>query len=365
MTGGDRQKGRFHYVNFVEYKPTYKTALVGNHKPRIDGTDDGIWWRFLLVDWKVQIPEDQRDTTLKDKLSAELTDKRWPESELFPEPPNDVEAAQMAEAVKKAQSADVVILLVGDSKSRTSLDLPGYQNDLARALVKTGKPVVAVLLTGKPAAINWINGYVPAVLAAWFPGEAGGTAIAEALFGDCNPGGKLPVTFPKTVGQIPLNFPCKPGSQAMQNKKADPNGYGDSMAEGPLYPLGFGLSYTTFAYSGLKITPKGILTNGQVTVSCDIKNTGDRAGDEVAQLFFHQEISSVTTCESNLCGFERVTLQPGETKRVSFTVPASALELINRQGQRLVEPGTFTIMVGSSPVDIRLGESFEVVPGAG
>ena len=114
----------------------------------------------------------------------------------------------------------------------------------------------------------------------------------------------------------------------------------------------------------LKIAPVGILTNGQVTVSCDIKNTGDRAGDEVAQLFFHQEISSVTTYESNLCGFERVTLQPGETKRVSFTVPASALELINRQGQRLVEPGTFTIMVGSSPVDIRLGGSFDVILGA-
>jgi len=303
---------------------------------------------------------------------CEATDKRWPDSELFPEPPEASEAAQIAEAVAKAKTADAVIVCVGDSdatigesKSRTSLDLPGYQNDLVRALVKTGKPVVAVLLTGKPASINWINRYVPAVLEAWFPGESGGTAIAEALFGDYNPGGKLPVTFPKTVGQIPFNFPYKPSSQTTQSKKADPNGFGDSMAEGALYPFGFGLSYTTFAYGGLKISPGKIQPNGEVTVSCDIKNTGGRAGDEVAQLFFHQEASSVTTYELNLCGFERVSLQPGETKTLRFKVPSAAFELINRQGQRLVEPGIFKIMVGSSSADIKLEGDFKVVTEAG
>jgi len=200
------------------------------------------------------------------------------------------------------------------------------------------------------------------VLQAWFPGEAGGTAIAEALFGDYNPGGKLPVTFPKTVGQVPFNFPFKPASQASQSKKVDPNGFGNTMAEGALYPFGFGLSYTTFEYSGLSIAPAQIPANGQVTVTCQIKNTGSRAGDEVSQLYFHQETSSVTTYELNLCGFERVALQPGETKTVSFKLPASALELINRAGQHVVEPGKFQVMIGSSSEDIRLKGTFTVAP---
>lgn len=298
---------------------------------------------------------------------CEVTDKRWPESELFPEPPSGAEAAQIAETVAMAKTADAIVVFLGDSnatigesKSRTSLDLPGYQTDLARALVQTGKPVVAVLLIGKPASINWISRYVPAVLNAWIPGEAGGTAIAEALFGEYNPGGKLPVTFPKTVGQLPFNFPFKPASHAEQSKKPDPNGFGRSLAEGALYPFGFGLSYTTFEYSGLKISPAQIPTNGEVTVTCSIKNTGSRAGDEVAQLYFHQETSSVTTYEMNLCGFERVALKPGETKPVRFKLSASALELINRQNQRVVEPGTFKVMVGSSSEDIRLKGEFQV-----
>ena len=300
---------------------------------------------------------------------CEVTDKRWPESELFPEPPAGDEAAQIQEALQKAANADAVVLCLGDSnatigesKSRTSLDLPGYQTELAKALMKTGKPVVVVLLNGKPATINWINRFCPAILQAWIPGESGGTAIAEALFGDYNPGGKLPVTFPKTVGQIPLNFPFKPGSHASQSKTVDPNGFGNSMAEGALYPFGFGLSYTTFEFGGLNIAPAQIPTNGQVTVTCQIRNTGARAGDEVVQLYFHQETSSVTTYELNLCGFERVSLQPGETKTVSFKLPASALELINRAGQRVVEPGKFQVMLGASSEDIRLKGAFTVAP---
>ena len=300
---------------------------------------------------------------------CEVTDKRWPESELFPEPPAGDEAAQIQEAVQQAANADAIVLCLGDSnatigesKSRTSLDLPGHQTELAKALMKTGKPVVVVLLNGKPATINWINRFCPAILQAWIPGESGGTAIAEALFVDYNPGGKLPVTFPKTVGQIPFNFPFKPGSHASQSKTVDPNGFGNSMAEGALYPFGFGLSYTAFEYSGLSVSPAQIPANGQVTVTCQIKNTGRCAGDEVAQLYFHQETSSVTTYELNLCGFERVALQPGETKTVSFKLPASALELINREGRRVVEPGKFQVMVGASSEDIRLKGTFAVAP---
>lgn len=299
---------------------------------------------------------------------CQITDKRWPSSELFPEPPSGQELAEILDAVEKARGADAVVVCVGDSnetigesKSRTSLDLPGYQDELVRALLKTGKPVVAVLLTGKPASINAIQRSVPAILQAWNPGESGGTAIAEALFGQTNPGGRLPVTFPKTVGQLPLNFPYKPGSHATQSKKFDPNGFGNSMAEGALYPFGFGLSYTRFTYSGLSVSPEKIPVNGTVTVQCKVQNSGERAGDEVVQLYFHQETSSVTTYELNLCGFERIRLQPGETRTVTFALPASELEIINRQGRRVVEPGRFKVMLGGSSVDLPLGGGFEVV----
>ena len=296
-----------------------------------------------------------------------VTDKRWPESELFPEPPTTEEAAQIAEAVDKAKGVDAVVVCLGDStdtigegKSRSSLDLPGYQNDLIRELVKTGKPVVAVMVIGKPASINWINRYVPAILEAGIPGEAGGTAIAEALFGDYNPGGRLPVTFPKTVGQVPMNFPYKPGSHATQSGQPDAHGFGVSMPEGPLYPFAFGLSYTTFRYSDLAVAPAEIPIDGEAIVTCNIKNTGDRAGDDVPQLYYHQETSSVTTYELNLCGFERVHLDPGETKTVRFKLPAHELEIINRQSKRVVEPGRFKVMVGASSADIRLSGGFDV-----
>jgi len=323
---------------------------------------------------KIITPLEGIQTLLKDSgtevlfsQGCEVFDPRWPESELFPEPIDDKEAAEMQDAVTKAKTADAVIVFLGDAeatigegKSRTSLDLPGYQTDLVRELMKTGKPLVVVLLTGRPASINWIDRYAPAILEAWFPGESGGTAIAEALFGDYNPGGKLPVTFPKTVGQIPFNFPYKPSSQVAQSHSRGPNGYGDSMANGALYSFGYGLSYTKFAYSDLQISPAQISTNGTLTVTCSIKNIGERAGDEIPQLYFHQNTSSVTQYELNLCGFERVTLQPGETRTVTFQLPASALELINRAGQRVVEPGDFKIMVGASSTDLRLTGKFAV-----
>lgn len=299
-----------------------------------------------------------------------VTDSRWPESELFPEPPAGEDLAQIQAAADLAAQADAVVLCLGDSnetigesKSRTSLDLPGFQTDLARALVATGKPVVAVLLTGKPASINWVARHVPGILLAGIPGEAGGTALAEALFGDWNPGGKLPVTYPKTVGQLPFNFPYKPASHASQSKTVNPNGFGNSMAEGALFPFGYGLSYTSFAYSGLDIAPAEIPPHGEVTVSFEVKNTGTRAGDEVAQLYFRDDTSSVTTYEKNLCGFQRLTLQPGESRRVSFALPASALELIDRAGRRAVEPGTFTVTAGGSSEDERLRGAFRVVEG--
>jgi len=310
-----------------------------------------------------------KQTQIEFAQGCNVTDKNWPESEIFPDPLAGKDLDMIDEAVAKAGNADAIIVALGDSdktvgeaKSRTSLDLPGYQNNLVQALMKTGKPVVVVLLTGKPSSINWIDRYCPAIVEAWFPGELGGEAIADVLFGDYNPGGKVPITFPRTVGEIPYNFPYKPASQAPQNKKDfDPNGWGTSAVEGAIYPFGYGLSYTTFQYSNLTVSPGSLHADGTVTITADIKNTGDRAGDEIVQLYLQQEYSSVTTFDENLRGFERVSVQPGEVKTVTFTVPAKAMELINRQGNRVVEPGDFKVMIGASSSDIRLTGKYTVV----
>ncbi|PTX98408.1 glycoside hydrolase family 3 C-terminal domain-containing protein [Opitutus sp. ER46] len=302
-----------------------------------------------------------------------VIDGDWPESEIIPEPPTGGVAAQIAAAAAQAKAADVVIVFLGDAnatigeaRSRTSLELPGHQNDLVRALVETGKPVVAVLLTGRPASVNYLQRHAAAILSAWFPGEAGGTAIAEALFGDLNPGGKLPITFPRTVGQLPYNFPFKPGSHATQDGKDDPNGLGAAAIEGALYPFGHGLSYTTFAYRDLRVSPAAVAPDGEVSVTCTVTNTGRRAGDEVVQLYCRDVVSSVTTYELNLVNFQRVSLQPGESRTLELQVPARALALINRQGRRVVEPGAFELHVGSSSTDLRLHGGFEIrSPGSG
>jgi beta-glucosidase len=298
---------------------------------------------------------------------CDVTDARWPESEIYPEAPAGKDAEMIAEAMAKGADADAIVVALGDSmktigeaKSRTSLDLPGYQTALVQALMKTGKPVIVVMLGGRAATINWIDRYVPAVVEAWFPGEAGGTAIAEVLFGDYNPGGKLPVTFPRTVGQVPFNFPYKPSSQVAQTKTVNPNGWGNSLVEGVIYPFGYGLSYTKFGYSDLAVSPKTLKADGDVTISLEVRNTGERAGDEIVELYLQDAFSSVTTYDLNLRGFERVSLKPGETKQVTFTVPAKSMELINREGKHVVEPGEFKVMIGASSADIRLTGSYVV-----
>jgi beta-glucosidase len=251
--------------------------------------------------------------------------------------------------------------MVGESKTRTSLDLPGQQNDLVRALVNTGKPVVAVLLNGRPLSINLLQEKASAILEAWYPGEYGGMAVAEALFGDVNPGGKVPVTFPKTVGQIEYNFPCKPNSQAGMGRDEDPNGSGECLVNGPLYPFGFGLSYTQFTFSNAKVKPATIKPGEDVIVTLEIKNTGKREGDEVVQLYLKDLLSSVTTYEKVLRGFERVRLKPGEKKTLTFKLEREDMELIDIENQRTVEPGDFAVELGSSSTDIRQSVKFKVV----
>lgn len=295
-----------------------------------------------------------------------LGDATWPESEIIPTPMTDDEQQSIRQAVEQARRSDVIVAVVGEdaarcgeNNSRTGLNLPGRQLQLVQALQATGKPVVLVLINGQPLTICWENRYVPAILEAWFPNAWGGNAIAEALFGDYNPGGKLSVTFPKTIGQIEYNFPFKPGAHEEQASEG-PNGYGKTSVYGALYPFGFGLSYTTFEYANLKVSPEKGHTQSDIHVSVDVKNTGSRAGDEVVQLYVKDLYSSVTTYVSKLRGFERIHLEPGETKTVQFVLKPSDLELLDKNMQWTVEPGDFKVCIGSSSEDIRLEKGFRL-----
>ena len=306
---------------------------------------------------------------IKDKVSGkaevlytkgcDLVDENWPESEIIDYPLTADEKKDIDKAVENALKSDVAVVVLGggqrtcgENKSRTSLELPGRQLQLLQAVQATGKPVVLVLINGRPLSVNWADKFVPAILEAWYPGSKGGIAVADVLFGDYNPGGKLTVTFPKTVGQIPFNFPAKPASQVDGGKNPGPDG-NMSRINGALYPFGYGLSYTTFEYSDIQISPKVITPNETATVTLKVTNTGDVAGDEVVQLYTRDVLSSVTTYEKNLAGFERVHLQPGETKEVKFTIDRKHLELLDADMKWVVEPGEFVVMAGASSEDIR------------
>lgn len=299
---------------------------------------------------------------------CDIVDPSWPESEIISTPLSPKEQADINLAVETAKQSDIIIAVVGEdekhvgeTKSRTSLGLPGRQFQLVQALYATGKPVVLVLINGQPLTINWENKFLAAILEAWFPSASAGDVIAETLFGDYNPGGKLSVTFPKSVGQIPLNFPFKPGSQAGQ-PGAGPNGSGNTRVLGPLYPFGYGLSYTTFEYSHLVVSPTSLMPQTNIQVSFKVKNTGKRGGDEVVQLYLKDEVSSVTTYDSQLRGFERVHLKPNETKIIKFTLSPDDLAILDKNMNWTVEPGVFKVLIGSSSVDIHLREDFEILP---
>lgn len=299
---------------------------------------------------------------------CDIINEGWPNTEILPEPLSDAEKSDIQAAVDKAVACDVIIAVLGEdeyrtgeSRSRTSLDLPGRQQELLEALYATGKPVVLVLINGQPLTINWADKYIPSILETWFPSCQGGTVIAETLFGDYNPGGKLTVTFPKSVGQIELNFPFKPGSHGTQ-PQSGPNGSGSTRVSGELYPFGHGLSYTTFEYSDMKVTPLEQRTQGNYTVTFNITNTGKRQGDEIVQLYVRDKYSSVITYDSVLRGFERVSLNPGETKQITFEITPEDLQLLDRNMQWIVEAGEFEFMIGASSKDIRLREVVRALP---
>ena len=271
----------------------------------------------------------------------------------------------LKDAADKAKAADVAIVVVGESREmsgeagcRSSLDLPGVQERLVRDVCETGVPVVMVLLNGRPMSISWPAEHVPAIMEAWHPGVQGGNAVADLLFGDFNPSGRLPVTFPRTVGQVPIYYNHKntgrPATSLLYTSK-----YID-LPSTPLFPFGHGLSYTRFEYSNLTVSPKRIAPDGKVEISLDVKSVGDREGDEVVQLYLRDLVGSVTRPVKELKGFQRITLKSGEKTTVKFVVSPEQLAFVNRGMKMVVEPGTFRVMVGSSSEDIKLTGSFEV-----
>jgi beta-glucosidase len=271
------------------------------------------------------------------------------------------------EAVKAARSAEVAVVVVGDKsglmpdntsgemRDRDMLNLPGVQEELVKAIYETGTPVVLVLVNGRPYTMKWLAEKIPAIVNAWEPGEEGGRAVADVLFGDYNPGGKLPTSFPLNEGQIPTYYGHKPSG-----RKSSPwMDYVDGNAK-PLFEFGYGLSYTTFEFSNLKIEPVKIPSDGTLKIKVDVKNTGKREGDEVVQLYINDIVASVTRPVKELKGFERIHLKPGEEKSVTFHVQADQLAFYNKNMERKVEPGVFKVMVGRSSADILLEGEFEV-----
>jgi beta-glucosidase len=266
--------------------------------------------------------------------------------------PEEAEAAFQA-AVDTARKADLVVMVLGENAdmsgeaaSRASLDLPGRQEELLKAVVALGKPVVLVLLNGRPLSITWAAENVPAILEAWEPGSQGGHAVADILFGDVNPGGKLPVSFPRTGSHAPLyyarNLTHSPEGSFMYNPR-----YWDGLPT-PLYPFGFGLSYTTFSIENLQVSTPQVKVGSSLTVTVDVTNTGALAGDEVVQLYIHQQAGSDSRPMRQLKGFERLTLQPGEMKTVTFHLGPDELSYWSTHlGKQVQEAADFDIWVGA------------------
>ncbi len=266
------------------------------------------------------------------------------------------------EAVEAAKKADVIIAAVGEAKdmsaeahSRADLDLPGVQKQLLKELKKTGKPIVVVLMNGRPLTINWTKNNIPAILETWFLGTEAGNAIADVLFGDYNPSGKLTVSFPHAVGQIPIFYNHRRVGRphlGPDDKNQFVSKYID-IPNDPLFPFGYGLSYTTFEYSDVNLSKKIITTEETITATVSITNTGKIKGKETAQLYIHDLYASVTQPIKKLIGFKQIILNPGETEKVSFNIKPSDLEMYNQAMEKVVEPGKFEVYIGTNSEDVK------------
>lgn len=282
----------------------------------------------------------------------------WYENDTKLADPKDQQAS-IKEAIEVAKKADVAVLVVGETEGtnreawsenhlgdRDSLDLLGSQDQLIQSVVETGVPTIVVLINGRPLSINYVAQHVPAILEGWYLGQEGGTALARVLFGDVSPGGKLPITFPRSVGQLPDFYNHKPS----RNRS-----YIFTSRE-PLFAFGYGLSYTTFKFENLHVEPSTIAPGGTAKVSVEVTNSGDREGDEVAQLYIHQKVSSVTRAVLELRGFERVHLRPGEKTTVRFVLTPDKLAILDEAMKPVVEPGIFEIFIGNSSTHTQSGQ---------
>jgi beta-glucosidase len=357
-------------------KTVASLAVIG---PLADSRADteGSWMVFGHVPAAVTVLEGLRAKLPAAKIAhapgpeirrqvPSMFDQFMPGPKKPPQTPEESQAA-FQQAVDAAKGADVVIAVMGElanmsgeAASRSSLDLPGRQEELLKALVALGKPVVLVLLNGRPLSINWAAENVPAILEAWQPGTEGGNAVADVLFGDAVPGGKLPVTFPRSAGHAPLyyahNLTHSPEGSPMYNVR-----YWDG-APTPLFPFGYGLSYTSFSFANLKVATPQVKAGAPVTVTVDVANTGSAAGDEVAQLYVHQKSGSDSRPVRELKGFRRLTLKPGETQAVTFTLGPEELRYWSTsQGKWVQDAAAFDIWVGSDST-ANLHANLEVLP---
>jgi beta-glucosidase len=333
--------------------PAKRTAVIG---PLADNQHDmlGPWWGqgrdadavSVLTGVRAQSP----GATYAEGCSIRNTEP--PDTA-----PTDVCGSNegFAAAVAAAESADQVVLALGESREqsgeaavRSSLDLPGRQQELIEAIRATGKPFVVVLFNGRPLTLGRVAAASPAVVEAWFPGVQAGHAVADVLFGRVNPGGKLPVTFPRDLGQVPIYYNHEPTGRPCDVSQKYTSRYRDIDSCGPLYEFGYGLSYTTFSISGLRLDTDTVRARGRVTASVDVTNTGDRRGDEVVQLYLHDPVASISQPVRRLRGFERVTLDPGQKQTVTFTLDRDDFGFYDNAGKFVVEPGRIDLYAGNS-----------------
>lgn len=282
---------------------------------------------------------------------------------------NDTSRVDFAEAIATAKNADVVIMAIGESydmsgeaKSRSNIHLPGVQEELVKAIQATGKPVIVLVMGGRPLIFNWTADHVPAILYTWWLGVEAGNAMADVLFGDYDPSGKLPISFPRSEGQIPIYYAAKNTGRPLVNVNdmAYKSAYIDELNT-PRFAFGFGLSYTTFKYTDLKLGSKTIKNNQKLEVSCTLTNTGKCTGEEVVQLYLRDRIASVTRPVKELKGFQKISLLPSESKKITFIIDKEKLSFYNQQMKWTTEPGLFEVMIGSASDDIRLADVFELV----
>jgi beta-glucosidase len=344
--------------------PNKTTAVIG---PLGDSEHDmlGPWWGRgddnsddqIITPYEGILDQSPNATFTQGCTLSHLEPPDYdPSQDCDPDNDNDPNNDGFADAIAAAKAADQVVLTLGETRemsaeaaSRSTLDLPGRQEELIRAIKDTGKPFVVVLFNGRPLDLTEVSADSPAILEAWFPGVEAGNAVADVVFGKVNPGGKLPVSFPQRLGQVPIYYNHEPTGRPCDVNSKYNSRYRDLNSCDPLYQFGYGLSYTTFSISNLSLNSRTMHANGAgITATVQVKNTGTRRGDEVVQLYIHDPVASISQPVRRLRDFKRVTLDPGETTSVKFTLDRSDVGFYDNSGRFVVEPGKIELYVGKS-----------------